>query len=302
MTARIHVRSVGPVAEEVLAGSRGLRAIALFRRSFYLEDDAGRLACLVRNDLEPGPINATATDWPDDVRTLLTRDEPFRRTTKDRLAAAGGKLDIDLAARHAWTPPAPPPTDSRNIAAGLDALGRLLPERIPENSLAGLLTDDADKAAATGGPFEKALFAQAADCVRELRNWLANPSRRPERAVAGLLGFGPGLTPAGDDALGGALVALHARGEKEAALALARAIENAGRERTTKIARAHLRAAATGMGAEALHLAVNGIMAGGRELPAALDRLGRVGHTSGWDSLLGAHLVLSNSLRQYETK
>ena len=92
-----------------------------------------------------------------------------------------------------------------------------------------------------------------------------------------LLGRGPGLTPAGDDVLVGWLLAVH----HDAVLrsALAAAVADAG-DRTTALSAALVREAVAGRGVPAA-LAVADALAGHGELEPALDRLLRVGHSSG---------------------
>ena len=129
--------------------------------------------------------------------------------------------------------------------------------------------------------------------VNALHGWLAlGATGRAPRPVAALIGQGAGLTPAGDDLVGGALVALraarrHALAARLAHWALARA-----RGRTNRISRAHLACAARGEGGEALHAFVAALLAGGRGLDRELAALDAIGHTSGWDAAAGACLAL----------
>jgi len=110
--------------------------------------------------------------------------------------------------------------------------------------------------------------------------------------IAELVGLGPGLTPSGDDLLGGAMIALQALGVDVAARALADRVLARARTGTSAISSAHLSAAAEGSGALALHQAITALARGDAcRLRAALDRVGRVGATSGWDGLAGAVLV-----------
>ena len=95
--------------------------------------------------------------------------------------------------------------------------------------------------------------------------------------VDALAGLGPGLTPAGDDALAGILL-VAADGEA--------AIAAAARARTNDIARAFLHWAARGQSIEPVHR----LLAGGG--PAALADLLRFGHSSGADLAFGLHLGL----------
>jgi hypothetical protein len=64
-------------------------------------------------------------------------------------------------------------------------------------------------------------------------------------------------------------------------------------DRTTDLARAHLAAAAEGWGAAPLHATLTSLLVADMSgLLAALTELDAVGHSSGWDSLAGALLVL----------
>jgi hypothetical protein len=95
--------------------------------------------------------------------------------------------------------------------------------------------------------------------------------------VDALAGLGPGLTPAGDDALAGILLVA---GDRDAAIAAA------ARARTNDIARAFLHWAARGQSIEPVHRLLAG---GGR--PALADVV-RFGHSSGADLAFGLRLGL----------
>ena len=109
-----------------------------------------------------------------------------------------------------------------------------------------------------------------------------------------LLGLGPGLTPSGDDFLGGAMIALAALGEPGRARRLADLILPSAAHLTGKISVAHLACAAKGEGAAALHgaLAVLARPEPGA-MGTALAAIDRIGHCSGWDGLAGAVAVLA---------
>ena len=71
------------------------------------------------------------------------------------------------------------------------------------------------------------------------------------------------------------------------------AIAEAAPTATSPISAAFLRAAAEGLGCEALHAAIAAILEGQADAVAdRVEALGRIGHTSGWDALAGAMLVL----------
>lgn len=109
--------------------------------------------------------------------------------------------------------------------------------------------------------------------------------------VVAWLGRGPGLTPSGDDVLVGMLAALWSAGALDArgAAAFNAALELAARRCTTVISVEYLHYASRGMAIGALGDLLSAL---GRSDPAraigATERLGRFGHTSGMDCLLGA--------------
>lgn len=107
-----------------------------------------------------------------------------------------------------------------------------------------------------------------------------------------LIGLGAGLTPAGDDFVGGAMIALRAAGELALAERIAAWALSLAETNTNRISRAHLACAAQGEGHEALHalLASSGRSA---RFEQSLARLAGIGHTSGLDAAAGALLALA---------
>jgi hypothetical protein len=83
------------------------------------------------------------------------------------------------------------------------------------------------------------------------RPWLAGHALGHEAAQ--LIGLGPGLTPSGDDYLGGVLVALRWLGRGLQANSLWRWLEPRLASQTSEISATHLAAAASGQVHEALH-------------------------------------------------
>src|SRR5262249_37413668 len=83
-------------------------------------------------------------------------------------------------------------------------------------------------------------------------------------AIAPLLGLGPGLTPSGDDFIGGVLIALALIGLSALRDRLWSALAPLAPAATNQISCAHLAAAAQGLGHAALHAALGEILVGGR--------------------------------------
>jgi hypothetical protein len=129
------------------------------------------------------------------------------------------------------------------------------------------------------GLAEPAFTPRSLDAVDE---WLAGHSL--DSRAEQLIGLGPGLTPSGDDYLGGVMVALHLLDRPSQAASLWRWLEPRLASRTGAISAAHLVAAATGEAHEALHDVLDGAL--------DFDALDAVGHCSGWDALAGSVAVL----------
>jgi hypothetical protein len=115
--------------------------------------------------------------------------------------------------------------------------------------------------------------------------------------------LGPGLTPAGDDFLGGILITLYALGREDLSQKLAHYLLPMARVRTGKISFAHLLYASQGQGHDALHRTISALSVK-REtrLGAILRTMDTVGHTSGWDALAGVALVFKSLLAAREMR
>ncbi|XIA64261.1 DUF2877 domain-containing protein [Bradyrhizobium sp. TZ2] len=114
---------------------------------------------------------------------------------------------------------------------------------------------------------------------------------RDYQGIIALIGLGPGLTPSGDDLIGGALVALASLSRLATRDALWRSCR-AHLDRTNEISAAHLRSAALGYAAAPLHEAIHATIAGQVDrIKPALAALSRIGHSSGLDAFAGALMV-----------
>jgi hypothetical protein len=118
--------------------------------------------------------------------------------------------------------------------------------------------------------------------------------RSDPAAVPALLGLGPGLTPLGDDVLGGWLatsVATRHPGRE----AVASAVALTARERTTTVSATLLACAARGEVVPELRRLLAAVGAGDTsDVQQALDALVAVGDTSGAGALLGTVIALES--------
>lgn len=236
------------------AAARGPGEVcAVFARSFYLRFPGGGYACVGERSIGNGPLNVLAESCG--------------------APALHARLRLALDAARPWVPPPLPPV---RPPLALDPGGA----RPPAGGL-GVLAFGA----------HNALCAFAQPALEALDAWLAG--RELEAAAERLIGLGPGLTPSGDDYLGGILVALHIAGRPAKARDLWRWLAPRLAARTSGLSAAHLAAAAHGEAHESLHACIAALAcgdAGARR--QALEQLSSHGRFSGWDALAGARAVL----------
>ena len=277
------VACIGGYAADRVQRARGGRVCAVFERSAYVELD-GQWICIGSENLGRGPLNAIVASPHAIGRTLarLVPEQPVRGTWP-RFRVANAVVDCTRAAR--WHPGLPAlPIDGARLARGVERMRSAARMRIPAEGLAFVVT-------ATPGTGK--LGDAGAATAAALRSWLAgNGDASPPEALRDVIGLGPGLTPSGDDFLGGALVALHAFGQRDRARVLGDWLLPLPEGATHPVSVAHLAAAAHGEGSEALHGCLLAL-AGDLDPGDALGAIARVGHTSGWDALAGAVTVAS---------
>jgi len=254
---RFSAEVVGRAAREALAAGAG-EVCAVFHRSFYLRLD-GRYACIGDASLGRGPLNALVSAF----------DAP----------PLGATVLVSLESARSW---APPPAHG-NARPNLEALRACLDGHVPEEGLGCVILG-----------VDNALSVHAQPALEAVERWLAGNALGLEAAQ--LIGLGPGLTPSGDDYLGGVLVALRWVGRGAHADSLWRWLEPRLSARTSAISAAHLAAAAGGEVHEVLHDLLTDLAAWETpDLLPSLSRLDALGHTSGWDTLAGIVAVAKTS-------
>jgi len=236
------------------AASQGMGEVcAVFRRSFYLRFPGERYACIGDASLGCGPLNALVDEL--------------------QLPSIGERFALSLEGAQSWAPAALAPDATPEVKA-LRAAAR---GRVPSEGLGGLVVDA-----------HNALSGHAQPALDAIDRWLVGNALDDDAQA--LIGLGPGLTPSGDDYLGGVLIALHQLGRKPQAQGLWRWLEPR-LVRTSAISGAHLAAAAAGEGHEALHRCLDALCTRAPDWTAVLAALDGVGHCSGWDSLAGVVAV-----------
>ncbi|KAB2851362.1 MAG: DUF2877 domain-containing protein [Hyphomicrobiaceae bacterium] len=268
------------------------RVAAIFERSFYIESH-GEFVCVGPRRIGNGPLNAIvgAEDF-ELLRQAVTLGGTY--AVAGDCSARFGKLSLHFSAASRWEPPVVSPpsldwslSDIARVKTELDSL-------LPEDGLAKIILR---LDAAEGSP----LASVARPAISSLRSVLRAGAtghewpRETLTSAARLLGLGPGLTPSGDDVIGGVLIALRAAKRRLLAERLWSALLPLAIAGTSPLSLAHLRAAAAGQGAEALHRAMNDLFSRSFDsLSVSIRDLGKVGHTSGFDGLAGVILALES--------
>ncbi len=277
------------------------RIIALFRRSFYAETVRSDILCVASSTLQPGPLNLLC-DFTDQI------DQCFPGLQQGDLAHCHGDAleigelwSIRLDEARIWKPQAIHlPVRVEVLARGLDALRRLRRDLADGATDGGQLVRAGQliRAGHCGG--SPAAVQMASDRpIADLREWLTHSlaqgaaARQPPNSVRGLLGLGPGLTPSGDDFLGGVMLALVAIGYRSLAQPVETLVLASARERTNAISAAHLRSAAHGEGSAAIHGLLAAVCGQSkRSIGVWVREVDQIGHTSGWDMVAGIEMVL----------
>jgi hypothetical protein len=244
----------------------------VFARACNIACD-GTLLTLTTAGVGNGPATlALAVDAAEDLRRLFDAGE---RIDCHRGRARTARVELRLAGARVWRPAAPRP-----LLPGerIDANVRFARERLGERRRTHSSVIDREAA-----PIVSALTVACRNLDRE----------RAVRQIDRLIGWGEGLTPAGDDLVVGlcaGLVALVGRdGLRRRFLDAIGVAAIARGARTTPIAAHQLRLAAGGHYGESLLRARDALLGEPRRecVESALDRALAVGATSGADAVTG---------------
>jgi hypothetical protein len=255
--ARLRVVAIGARARRSLESSGGIaQPLAAFADSPWYE--AGREIVWIGSRLPALH-----------PRAVLTAEPPVR----------GRELRFESIPRMAWSPPRTKFDPSR-IAAGARRLrkaaeqigtpggfGALLLRKVPAFPL--------DRAVPLVRALDRAFFREDGEAV------LA--AARP------LLGLGAGLTPSGDDLVGGALFGLRlVKGADPPWQGVGRKLSREIRHRSHAVSAALFADLVAGRSFAPLHDLVTALAAGDdAQALAAARTLAGIGHSSGWDMLTG---------------
>lgn len=279
----VEALSIGPLALRILSAPGCARIIARFTRSLHMEAD-GVVLCCVAPDLGNGPLNFVLQQ---PVLQHL-RALPDSAVLERRAAAlhCNGRAMISWSDAERWQPPL-----RLKNSSSLHHAQALL------QSALQIISPPARSFFMTGGDGDDFLMNGARKRIAALARWLA--TGQGLAPIAPLIGLGRGLTPSGDDLLGGALMALQHWGIADRAAALRHAIGTISDGATTPVSVSLLRAACEGFAHEYIHALFAAMdQADEAAIGLALEKVTSIGHLSGWDTLAGIALVLDTLAMQ----
>lgn len=271
------------------------RVLAVFSRTFYVIDRAGGVVCIGDASLGTGPLNVTCGSLHSNWRAgPLSPGDSVRMA--DGVLTIGGRFAFSLEGAETWRPALRPRfhgwaalqrglrwlAERARDEAPVDGLGRMIPP-LATGDIALLERGRDAPIARAAGPGVVALWYWLSSRLID-----AGYRAAPPPAVASLLGMGPGLTPSGDDFLGGVAVTLRALGRDGIAEDLAGGLVGLLPTRTGVVSGAHLRQALAGDASGLTLEAVDAVLSGHPDRIAIAGRVAAtIGHTSGWDTLCG---------------
>jgi len=282
------VTELGILAYEALQRGRRGQVMAVFERSFYVVLD-DFLICIGSREIDSGPLHVLCANHQQ--RELKRGDAVAVIGTTIQVA---GKPFATFDAASVWAPEHISNWTLSDLRAGLGAVDQFWCGRLIEE---GLAAAGCARFPVTCSRLVDAARPGVAALACIVDRGLEGHAITDGGELAKLIGLGPGLTPSGDDLLGGALIALASLGflnVREILWDICRG----QLARTNEISQAHLRAAALGHGAAALHTAIHATMTGRVDLMTqALSAVSAIGHTSGRDGFAGVLVALRAVVR-----
>ena len=245
--------SAAPRALAWLTSTAQPRVLNLFDQACNLVNERNEVLSIVAEKIGNGPFSLVVAELPDLSWTTKVSIPPGQIVL--------GELSIDCQRAQLWNPR--PDWDglhkSVEVVIAQTAAVEVEAPHLPQSLIV-------DLAAAVSTP---------------------DPVRAARVAVQ-LAGLGPGLTPAGDDFLMGAMHAVWILHPVEPSAALCGEITEAALPRTTTLSAAWLRAAAAGEASIRWHSLFAALVAAhSAQLSNAIEQILATGETSGADALCG---------------
>jgi len=308
MTQTLQALSIGAKAHELLGGSdRRWAVLASVSGAIYIESNREEVLWIARSR---SALHGRAILVP---HLSSKRPEPgVPCNVRDGHLGIGDDLAVDLGDAAVWQP-APAAPGQGGVAEWSSKLADAVNRAALQTDSRGFFIHAARVGlTAASSSLHHGMGAALSSAVRKgvaALCQVSSGSGLPDglESAMGLVGLGEGLTPSGDDFLGGFLFALRVL-DRVSPITLG--IDWHGVEAwlqrikplTNKISFAVLADHARGQAAEPLWSFLRGVLAEAsqQQLVQAALHAARIGHTSGWDMLGGVHCGSSVAARMVE--
>jgi len=274
------------------------RVTAVFESSFYIKTSAD-MFCIGTRSMGPGALNVVTTAPSGTVWHASGLQQNARAAVSSSEIRVGNRFIFALSNAVAWLPERPtgsinPVNVKRGLEAFLDAVGC----QVPDEGIGRFLVHDFMPKR------HHHVYRAALSPITEAQTCLSMLFQSPELTlkpklswIHKLAGLGPGLTPSGDDFLGGMMIALHELGESKISDTLWPTIRRVAEATDNVISLAHLSAAAEGVGSEGIHRLLSNMLRGDIQgIQRAISEIDEIGHCSGWDAMTGVVVTLRSWL------
>lgn len=295
---------LGSTARDCLANGQRGKVLAVFSKVIYLLTEADELFWISSDD---SPMHRRCAQVPPPLPGLMA-GSPFH--VMDHRLTVDPDIIFDLGDASIWNAPSPDsiipianlPSSIHSFFSHLDlsqakGFGNFIPQILSLSENKSTQSEFTDPILQFSNPL---VLDMARACLHH------QPSRLPEIADK-LIGLGTGLTPSGDDFLGGMSFAVHhlqAAYPDSDFTAYTIPIESY-RSRTHSISFTLLKDHASGHAIEPLHQIINGILSGEsfESISPSVSQLTQIGHSTGWDLLTGllVGLLTVNGLQSLPT-
>ncbi len=289
---------MGRLTSEKMACSLEGTVLTVFRSSFYLIFEE-LIFCIGTSKLPLGPLNISTSAFPEtNWEELGVRKNMAVKRSKEHIRIGSNYLFL-VSGANQWSPhQIRKPIYHVALERGLASFKEKATEMAPDGCL---------WRPSCGGLFSRDLniLEQATrPSIFEASQWLSQALQDKNKAkvmkidwAKNLVGLGCGLTPSGDDYLGGIMIALHSIGKADLSHLLWSKIRNHVSSSTNLISFAHMQAASDGIGADVIHRAISTIVDGDlKAVEASILGIDCIGYTSGWDIISGSIAVLESWL------
>jgi hypothetical protein len=293
----VGVVSIGAMAVSALVRSRKWQVISNYKRSFYCCDSGNNLICIGVEEIGRGPFTllcSSDSGWPENILSITNH----LLVRKKRLLLEGTGVIFDLQGASIWKKSLCTLNYSHDylgedlhflagkavVDAPQESLGFLIPHFFP------VKTGRYGKDPCT---LTYSIHKRFLDVVNEVRRQSISFNTKcidnlSAEVLDRLIGLGYGLTPSGDDFLAGLVMGLYKMGRVKDGQYLANHFNGAATKRTTTVSLTFYRALNQGFVTEPFSELLEVIGSGETKLLVrALERIGKLGATSGWDTLTG---------------